>query len=175
MYPITRFHFIKFLIYFSLFCLWLSNLVNRFGLYEGTLLIFLSWSFFVLCMPIILEGFLISFLAGFLKSGKLYDWSMITWVSAVVLNVWAYNFVPQIYAKTVITQFLYHILAQPFPARLILLLCALGTFYSALFRLRGKSNALLHRIIGLIFSLIGLVALFYVYYKDIIILLSQSV
>ena len=169
MRPITKRDTFKFLTYLGIFGLWVSYLVTMHGTFDGVLLAFLTWSFFVICTPIILEGFLMSFVTGIFRGRMLYDVSIITWFFAVVLNLFTYNLLPELYQKTFLTNFLYIIISRPFPERFILILCALGTFYSMLCHLRGTGDALRHKIMGWILSGIGFASFIYFYYHDFVI------
>jgi len=159
-------------VYAGLFSFWMSNLVSLNGTFEGILLAFLSWSFFVICTPIILEGFLTSFLAGIFRGGRLYEVGVYTWFGAVLLNLFTYNLFPEVYTKTLLTNFLYIVISRPFPERFILVLCALGTFYAMLCHLRGKDKKGIHKFMGWMLSGIGFAVFLYFYYNDLVLFMD---
>ena len=172
MRPITRYDTLKFFCYVGAFSFWISYLVTLHGTFEGFLLAFLTWSFFVICTPIVLEGFLVSFVHGLFRGGQLYDVSIFAWIGAVFLNFYAYNFHSEVYAKTFITNFLHIVISRPFPERFILMLCALGTFYSWLCHVRGTGHKKRHKAMGWILSGIGLAVFLYFYYRDAVLFCS---
>jgi hypothetical protein len=55
------------------------------------------------------------------------------WVIAIMLNVYAFTTMPEIYEKTAILSLFKHILAQPIPFWTIVALSAIGTFASIQF------------------------------------------
>lgn len=168
MRAITKYDTVKFFCYLGLFSAWISYLVTLHGTFDGVLLAFLTWSFFVLCTPIILEGFLVSFVHGLFRGGQLYDVSIFAWVISVLLNFFTYNFYADVYQKTLITNFLHIVISRPFPERFILILCALGTFYAWLCHIRGTGHKVIHKAMGWILSGIGFALFLYFYYRDVV-------
>ena len=55
------------------------------------------------------------------------------WIIATFLNLYAFFFNPDIYHNTLILKLFHHILVQPFPYWIIIIISAIGTYLSVYF------------------------------------------
>jgi len=123
----------KFLILVAILLAYFVYMSKQYGASEGLLLSVLSWSFFVLCTPIADGGFIVAFPVRLLFKVKMVTTQIITWLLALLFNIWAFNVTADIYEKSAVTQVLYKILQTPYPYWGILIVSALGTFLSIYF------------------------------------------
>jgi len=114
---------IIFLVYFLL-------ISAKYGYKDGFMLAWLSWSFFVLSTPVADAGMLIDFPVRILTGVKMVVTESLVWLIAILLNIYAYNFNTELYSKTQLLNLFHHILSNPWPLWLIILLSAIGTFLS---------------------------------------------
>ncbi len=105
----------------------------HYGVSQGLLIAWLTWSFFVLCTPIADAGFLIDFPVRILLGIPMLIAEILVWGAAISLNVYAYFLNPDIYQQTKILALFKHILDQPVPFWLIIVFSGLGTFLSIKF------------------------------------------
>ncbi|MBR9700249.1 hypothetical protein GOV11_00075 [Candidatus Woesearchaeota archaeon] len=123
----------KFLIVFTLLIAYTLFTSHKFGAREGIGVSMLTWSFFVLCTPIADAGFLLDLPLRLITRIRMV-WSEVgVWIIAILLNVWATVFVPEVYEDTVLLSLFAHIIHQPFPYWGIIILSAIGTFLSIIF------------------------------------------
>lgn len=123
----------RFLLVLLLVISYFFYVVHKFGGREGFLVTLLTWSFFVFCTPVADAGILIDFpLRLMTKVRMLYSECMV-WILATLFNLYALFFNPLVYEKTLILNLFAHILRQPWPFWLIILLSAFGTFLSIIF------------------------------------------
>lgn len=102
----------------------------KFGFESGFLITALTWSFFVLCTPIADGGIIIDFPVRLLTNIKMIYSEIVVWVVAISINIYAFTQQREIYSTTLILDLFEHILSQPFPYWIIILLSAIGTFLS---------------------------------------------
>lgn len=105
----------------------------QYGVTDGFSITWLTWSFFVLCTPIADAGFLIDFPTRLILNLRMIFSETMVWMIAISLNIYNYFFHPELYAKTELLKLFKHILDQPLPFWIIILLSALGTFLSVRF------------------------------------------
>ena len=127
-HPLIRFSFV-----FLLFVGYMVFSMFHFGVKQGVAVGFLSWSFFVLCTPIADGGFLIDFPVRILTGLRMLYSEAIVWSIAISSNILFFLFNPAVYQKTTLLSIFHAILAKPFPFWIIILISALGTFFSLLF------------------------------------------
>jgi hypothetical protein len=132
-HPTHRETFLKFLLLVSLLVAYFIYMSYQYGAGEGLLISVLTWSFFVLCTPIADGGFILAFPIRLLFQVKMVVTQLLTWVLAIVLNLWAFYQAHEIYAKSPVTEILLTIISTPYPYWGILLISALGTFLSIFF------------------------------------------
>ncbi len=121
---------IKFFLVLLVFAGYLFFVVERYGTTEGLWVTFLTWSFFVLCTPIADAGFLIDFPLRLITGWKMFRTELMVWLIAGVINFSALMFNPGAYEKTHLLKLFKHILLQPFPLWIIIVISAVGTFIS---------------------------------------------
>jgi len=93
----------------------------------------LTWSFFVLCTPVADGGFILAFPIRLLFKVKMSITQLVLWFVAIGINVFMLSTSPHIYELSFLTQLLKHILSEPYPYWSILIISALGTFFSIFF------------------------------------------
>jgi hypothetical protein len=124
---------LKFTLVFFIFLGYFIFIANKYGLQQGFFVSILSWSFFVLCTPVADAGFLLDFPLRLVTNVKMTLAEIFVWLIAILLNLYTFFIHPEIYAKTQLLTFFKHILEQPFPFWLIILISAVGTFVSIKF------------------------------------------
>ncbi|MFH1589899.1 MAG: hypothetical protein ABIB43_05000 [archaeon] len=124
---------IKFIILITIIIAYLTLSIIKFGGKEGVLVSALTWSFFVLCTPIADAGFLLDLPTRIFTGLKMVYSEIIVWIIAITLNIIVMNSNPLIYQDTLILSLFNQILLRPFPYWGIIILSALGTFFSLLF------------------------------------------
>ncbi len=124
---------IKFFLVLLIFIGYFFFITKKYGIQQGFIVSILSWSFFVLCTPIADAGFLIDFPMRLITNIKMLFSEIIVWTIAISLNLYVFFYHPEIYTKTQLLYFFKHILEQPFPFWLIIILSAIGTFVSIKF------------------------------------------
>lgn len=106
---------------------------NKFGTSDGFLVAILTWSFFVLSTPIADAGFLIDFPVRLITKLRMVYSEMIVWAVAIILNILIVLTSPEIYSKTFFLKLFHRILVNPYPFWGIIILAAIGTFFSIYF------------------------------------------
>jgi len=105
----------------------------KYGAGQGLLITWITWSVFVLSTPLADAGFIIDFPVRLLFKFKMFISEIFVWLIAIILNIYAYFAVPEIYSTTKILTVFKHILDQPFPFWTVFLISGLGTFLSVKF------------------------------------------
>lgn len=106
---------------------------KKFGTGNGLYISLLTWSFFVFCTPVADAGFMVGFPLRIFANIKMMHSQIGVWIAAFLLNIFAFIFNPDIYHNTLILKLFHHILIQPFPYWIIIILSAAGTFFSTYF------------------------------------------
>jgi hypothetical protein len=107
--------------------------IKHFGAKDGFIISILTWTFFVLCTPVADAGFLLDFPIRVLTGLKMIYSEIIVWSIAITTNIIIFFSHNVIYESTKLLSLFHHILSQPFPFWLIIILSAGGTFLSLLF------------------------------------------
>lgn len=118
--------------YSGLFLFVVFYLVKHHGFHQGLLASYLTWSFFVLCTPIISRALLISNIIGKLTGSNLYNAGLFTWSVALISNMFLLNLAPSIYNINPLSSFLAHALMTPRPHWLLIGMCGTNVWYQAL-------------------------------------------
>lgn len=121
---------IRFLLLLGVFVAYFLFLSWKYDVATGGMVSALTWSFFVLCTPVADAGFLLDFPVRLIADIRMLVSEIAVWIIAIFINVWALNFYPHYYDKTVLTQLFHKILITPWPYWGVILLCAFGTFFS---------------------------------------------
>ncbi len=163
----------RFLIIVAVLVIYLSFSLGRYGLKEGFLVTFLTWSLFVLCTPIADAGFLLDFPIRLLTKLRMIYSELIVWTVALLLNIFALFFYEEVYSRTFLLNIFHIILTTPFPYWSIIVISATGTFLSIYFadelldvithKDRIRQNR--HRRKYLMIVMIFLILLIIVFYK----------
>jgi len=153
----------KFLLVLLVFVLYFLFIAFKYGINDGFFISILTWSFFVLCTPIADAGFLIDFPLRLITNIRMILSESFVWIVAIVLNLYAYFITPIIYEKTTILALFKHILDNPIPFWIIIILSFMGTFLSIEFgdelmdkthhheRMKYHAHKNKHRVILMIF------------------------
>ena len=123
----------KFMFVIIIFVVYFLFIAQKYGIEQSFLVTGLTWSFFVLCTPVADAGFLIDFPLRLVLNLRMFIAEILVWLIAILLNFYAFFFQPEIYQKTKILILFWHILRQPIPFYSIILISAVGTFFSIKF------------------------------------------
>ncbi len=124
---------IRFLLVLLVVIVYFAFAIGKFGLSDGFLVTLLTWSLFVFGTPIADAGFLLDFPVRIITKIKMIYSEIFVWTIATSLNLFALFFNPNVYQKTLLLKLLSHILTNPFPYWLIIILSGFGTFLSVYF------------------------------------------
>jgi len=124
---------LKFTLVLFVFLGYFIFIAQKYGIQQGFFVSILSWSFFVLCTPVADAGFLLDFPIRLITKIQMFTSEIFVWIVAISLNSYTFFVHPEIYAKTELLSFFKHILEQPVPFWIIILLSATGTFISIKF------------------------------------------
>ncbi len=128
-----RYVLIRYLIVLLIVIAYFIFISFKYGVKNGFLVTLLTWSVFVFCTPVADAGTLVDFPIRLLIHVRMIVSEVFVTVFAAVLNIYALTFNPQIYNKTLLLRLLKHILLNPIPFWLIIILSTLGTFMSIYF------------------------------------------
>lgn len=104
----------------------------EYGLSNGLIVTFLTWSFFVFCTPIADAGFLLDFPVRLIAKIRMIYSEVCVWIISFLLNAYFITFNPDIYERTMLLRLFKHILLHPI-FWTIIILSAIGTFMSIYF------------------------------------------
>jgi len=124
---------VKYSIVLLIFITYMGLSIHSFGAKDGLLISFLSWTFFVLCTPIADAGFLLDLPVRLVTGIRMIYSEIIVWIIAISANILIFFSNPTIYENTKLLSLFHHILSQPIPFWMIIILSAGGTFLSLLF------------------------------------------
>jgi len=125
--------FIKFLILLSILFVYTAYVSYKYGFATGGLLAVITWSFFVLCTPVSDAGMILDFPMRILFRLRMFITELMVWTVAILVNMYAVTFSPEIYEKSFLGHVFYGILTQPIPYWSIIILSFFGTFLSVHF------------------------------------------
>lgn len=117
--------------YSGLFLVVIFYLIKLHGVSQGFIASYLTWSFFVLCTPIISRALLISTIIEKITGSTLYNAGLFTWSGALISNMILLNLVPTIYTMNPLSGFLAHALTTPRPHWLLIAMCGANVWYQA--------------------------------------------
>lgn len=121
---------VKFGAVFLIFVIYLIFSIKQFGAKDGFLVGALTWTFFVLCTPIADAGIILDLPIRLLTGMKMIYSEIGVWCIAIVTNLIIFFSNAAIYENTKVLALFHHILSQPFPFWLIIILSAGGSFLS---------------------------------------------
>jgi hypothetical protein len=140
----------------------------------GVLLGFLTWSFYVLCVPFSNNAIITTSILNLFTSNAARYAKLIPWVTALVLNIVICIFVPYAYLLSATTFLLYRILSNPWPYWVIFLTSALGGIYSVTIAQDSERFFILHGIARVFLFAVGVVTFFYLSYLELVIFFCAS-
>ena len=121
---------LKFLLLFILIFVYFLFVSHKYGSENGILITILSWSFFVFCTPIADAGFILDFPTRLITGIRMIHSEMIVWTFAILFNALILTFKKSLYNTNLFLRLFYLIITKPFPYWGIILLSAIGTFFS---------------------------------------------
>jgi hypothetical protein len=166
---LTKFQKIRFISFLSFFALISLNLMWHSGFKMGVLLGFLTWSFYVLCIPLSNNAIITTSVLNLFTSNAVRYAKFIPWIVAIFLNIIICIFVPYAYLMSATTFLLYRILSNPWPYWIILITSSLGGIYSVLVARGATRFVLLHGMARVVLFAIGVVTFFYLSYLELVI------
>ena len=107
--------------------------IDKFGTSNGILVTILTWSFFVFSTPIADAGFIVAFPTRLLLKVRMIYSQIAVFFIAGIINIFVLAQNPGIYNTTFILKLFYKILTNPYPFWGIIILSAIGTFFSIYF------------------------------------------
>jgi hypothetical protein len=128
-----RHAWVKFIMVLTVFVAYFVFVSFRYGVGEGFLVGWLTWSFFVMCTPIADAGLLIDFPLRLIAKIRMFISELFAWLVAISLNLVFYSVYPEIYNETAVLRIFKHILDNPLLVFSIVGLSAIGTFLSVKF------------------------------------------
>lgn len=146
----------------------------RHGVELGLLLVLLSWSVYVLCVPAAHGRLLVG--GGFkLLTGKSFFPEPYVWCFAVAINIVSIFFAPHVYTQTLMTYIFYRAVFMP-SCWIIFVLAAIGTWYrSTIGTVAYLAHKTTHTVVRHLLTLLGLLVLFFLTHQDFIVLLNATV
>ncbi len=124
---------IKFILLFFVLLAYFLFLTWKFNIVTGGVVAILTWSFFVLCTPIADAGFLLDFPLRLLFGVRMFISELFVWLIAIGVNIIILLYYSDFYEATFLTSLFKKILLNPYPYWIIILLSAVGTFFSVVF------------------------------------------
>lgn len=174
MKKIRKQEIINFSILLFLFILFTLFLISFHGYKQGIQIAFLAWSFYILCVPAKHGRFLIGLPYKIITGKNLLHQELFIWIGALTLNIFTFFVLPLSYFKQTFTHLLYRIISTPWPYWLIIFTAALSTLYPSLIaKQKVTIQTPKHFFIRKFLSLIAIVTLIYLTFKDFVILLNM--
>jgi len=168
----SKFRYPKFLIVLTIFTLLTLFFSVKYGPQLSVYLTFLTWSFFILCIPAN-HGNIIFGTPIRLFRHKPFFTQPFVWIGAFILNAITFTFSPMIYALTVPTHLLLRMIENPYPCWFVFLVSAIGTMYPILVGTeRFYTNRYLHLLIQHIIKIISILTLLYCAHPELVIILN---
>ena len=124
---------IKFVILCLILFSYFSYLIYQYDILTGGIVSLITWSFFVLCTPIVDAGFLLDFPLRLLFGIRMIMSEIVVWAIAILINIFSLAYFREFYDTTLVTQTIKIILTTPNPYWLVILLSGIGTFLSIRF------------------------------------------
>ncbi len=121
---------VKFVLMLLVVIAYFTFISFQYGAADGFLITLLTWTFFVLCTPIADAGFLLDFPIRLITKVRMIFSEMFVWAFSISLNIAVFLLNPQAYQKTIILRLFHHIFTQPWPFWSVIVLSAIGTFFS---------------------------------------------
>ena len=147
---------IYFLLTILLLTLYTKPLIPKFGLRTSIHITFLSWSFLVLCFPLARGKILIKIPYELIFKSKLAIPELVAWPLAIIGNFIMYYRSPASYLKTYVTTLFFNILTNPWPFWIMIIVCAIATFYTAFLRVSTKKHRAKYKTFGVLLVLISI-------------------
>jgi hypothetical protein len=123
----------KFILIFLVVIIYFLITSLKLGFKEGISITLLSWAFFVFCTPIADAGFLLDFPIRLITKLRMLYSEIIVWIVAIIITSIYFFTKPQVFDHTILLSLFKHILIQPYPLWIIIILSGLGTFLSITF------------------------------------------
>ncbi len=167
-----QFPLIKFSIFLILFILLIKPIFNNYNPLVAIHLSLLTWSFFVLCMPISRGKVLITKTFKFLFNKKIKYPELFTWLIALTINMFTLAISGTPYIKTSVTHLLYLILQTPWPLWIVIVVCGIATFFNSFFCSNTYKKNIILNLTCRVLILISFFTTLLLTYKEIVIILN---
>ena len=157
----------------ALLALWVFVLIYQSWFHSievGIHLAILSWSLFVLCIPVA-HGRFVFGVPIYLVTGIKVRPEIFLWTLAMSINVMSLIFMPFVYEDMMLTHFLYRLLVNPFYYP-IFAFSFLAALYRSVIEPNIALSRFLHSIIRHVIVLTGLLLLFYLAHQEFIIVFN---
>ncbi|MCK4265485.1 hypothetical protein KAW80_03965 [Candidatus Babeliales bacterium] len=122
---------IKTLILSIILVLIVGPLFIKYNIWIALHLSFLTWSFFVLCLPVARGKILIGKPYFYITKKQLKYPEAFSWIIALTGNMLTLAISSNPYWKTTITNLLYLIMQKPWPLWLVIIACGFATFFDS--------------------------------------------
>lgn len=122
--------FIRFGLIVLIFLAYFLFVSTKYGYADGFFITWLSWSFLVLCTPIADAGILVDFPVRLVSGIRMIYSEVAVWGIAIILNIFAVIFSPEVYTQTQLLSLFKHIIDNPIPFWSIFIVSGVGTFLS---------------------------------------------
>ncbi len=124
---------LRYILLFIILISYFVYAINQYGASKGILVTILTWSFFVFSTPIADAGFIVAFPTRLLFKVRMIYSQIAVFFIAGIINAFILIQNPHIYNSTFILKLFYKILTNPYPFWGIIILSAIGTFFSIYF------------------------------------------
>lgn len=134
---------------------------------------FITWSFYILCIPAYHGKFILGIPYKFITGKKLLYPERILWPTALIFNIFIIFKYKTVYETTVITHLFYQILSNPWPQWLIIFLSGLGTFYRSILGYKiFYQHKYINYLIRTIIVILGILTFIFLSYNELIIVFN---
>lgn len=173
---------VRFLIFLIFFGLTGAHFTNQFGLPFGIYLTVLTWTFFILCLPLTGKPVITSaILAIFSNRANNPRWytnpHSVRWFAAALINIVTYIVAPYTYLTSVTTFLLYRIISNPWPYWMIIFASSLNEIYSAITTSPHsifRQGIFRHATAKAVLMTIGFVTFFYLSYHELVVFIYSK-
>jgi len=167
-----RYSLLNFIMLFVVLIGYFIFIVLKYGVEKGIVITLLTWSFFVLCTPVAAAGFLLDFPMRLTMRWRMLYNEIGVWVFAILINIIAFIFRPDLYDTFFLLKIFKHILINPFPYWSIIILSGIGTFFSIHFadelmdvikhkeRRKYHKHLIWHNLVVFVFIIIAIIFLY---------------
>ncbi|MFH1644173.1 MAG: hypothetical protein ABIA74_03295 [bacterium] len=152
--------------------LFLSFYINH-SFSTSILATFITWSFYILCVPAYHGKFILGIPYKMITGKKLLYPERILWPAALIFNLYVIHSFKSAYHTTIITHLFYQILSNPWPHWITIIISSLGTFYRSFLGCeKFYKNKYVNYFLRTLLVILGILTLLYLSYNELIILFN---